>query len=458
MPIYSWQKNGITYILSAQGAEPVVQVTLPNSTQSILYSNNYTLNQEQILLDSPGTFIVPVNNSESQSGYQYYQINGLNTTVYSDNSYAKQIYVRNNGGSLTITAGSSVVTFTSSKSKDTSSSYGIVYSNSSSSYPTNGASGDYWYTSSTTYNDITSITTNQQGYIQGSNITINWSPVGGATYILERKIDNNDWEQIYTGSSTSYQDTAPQCNTLQYQVVQTIGGLQGTPKQSSVITIYNTSSSPMLQLVGDCLFLQPITLQWNQPASYIDYYQLQINTGTSNSWTTVYQGANLTYDDLANFVNATYRIRGRITKASYYTDYSYLQVKVENAVNIEIYYKTENQNEYKICLPTVTSNNVLNLSSYSSYTSTGTYLGNGLSGSENPTIINSDNQIKGAIITSAETGQYLILTSLSDSVYLNSSDKNVIGQQITTNSIQYYSNNSISQFNQLGIQYQYILF
>ena len=53
----------------------------------------------------------------------------------------------------------------------------------------------------------------------GSSIAVSWSSVSGAeSYQLQRSVDGGAWETVYTGTQTSYSDTAGVWNSVKYQV------------------------------------------------------------------------------------------------------------------------------------------------------------------------------------------------------------------------------------------------
>lgn len=74
--------------------------------------------------------------------------------------------------------------------------------------------------------------------MQGQQIPISWSAAPNAdSYTLERNADNSTWESIYTGSDTSYTDTATSWNTVKYRVKASNNGNWGDYKTSSAIPV-----------------------------------------------------------------------------------------------------------------------------------------------------------------------------------------------------------------------------
>lgn len=79
--------------------------------------------------------------------------------------------------------------------------------------------------------------------MQGQQIPINWFAAPNAdSYTLERNADNSTWESIYTGSDTSYTDTATSWNTVKYRVKASNNGNWGDYKTSTAIPVVSTSA------------------------------------------------------------------------------------------------------------------------------------------------------------------------------------------------------------------------
>lgn len=82
--------------------------------------------------------------------------------------------------------------------------------------------------------------------MQGQPIPLSWTPVSisgfDITYQLQRNADNGGWTTIYTGSNTSYTDTAGAWTQVQYQVAAVIEGFTGDYTQSSIIPVSDPSA------------------------------------------------------------------------------------------------------------------------------------------------------------------------------------------------------------------------
>lgn len=80
--------------------------------------------------------------------------------------------------------------------------------------------------------------------MQGQGFSVSWSAVTSATtYVLQRNVNSGGWEQVYSGSSTSFSDT-PQSTwtTVQYQVQAGDGTTFGAFKTSDVVPVISASA------------------------------------------------------------------------------------------------------------------------------------------------------------------------------------------------------------------------
>lgn len=78
--------------------------------------------------------------------------------------------------------------------------------------------------------------------MQNQPITVSWSSAPDAdSYILQRKADSGEWEQVYAGSDLTFTDTAGSWSTVQYQVCGVFEGANGAFAQSDVITVLPAS-------------------------------------------------------------------------------------------------------------------------------------------------------------------------------------------------------------------------
>lgn len=90
---------------------------------------------------------------------------------------------------------------------------------------------------STTFNPLPSQA------MEGQSIPVSWNSIKGAdSYVLQRNVDNGGWTQVYSGSNTSFEDTAGSWTTVQYQVQGVFSGTGGPWAQSASIPVVPAST------------------------------------------------------------------------------------------------------------------------------------------------------------------------------------------------------------------------
>ena len=88
--------------------------------------------------------------------------------------------------------------------------------------------------------------------MQGNSVSISWDGISGVdSYILQRKADSGEWEQVYAGNDLTFTDTAGSWSTVQYQVCGVFGGTNGAFAQSEVITVVSASALVISGADGD---------------------------------------------------------------------------------------------------------------------------------------------------------------------------------------------------------------
>ncbi len=94
--------------------------------------------------------------------------------------------------------------------------------------------------------------TTPSSIMQSQPINVTWSVVEEAdSYVLQRKADGGEWEQVYAGADTSYTDTAGSWTTVQYQVCGVFGGVNGAFAVSPTIQVLPASALSIGGTDGD---------------------------------------------------------------------------------------------------------------------------------------------------------------------------------------------------------------
>ena len=144
----------------------------------------------------------------------------------------------------------------------------------------------------------------------GSSIAVSWSSVSGAeSYRLQRSVDGGAWETVYTGTQTSFSDTAGVWSSVKYQVATVKVGIVSGYTTSSNVTILPYVIS-RLTVPSQIMEGQSIPISWSAADGATTYIlERKVNSG---SWTQIYSGANLSYSDTpsGSWSTVQYRVKG----------------------------------------------------------------------------------------------------------------------------------------------------
>ena len=156
----------------------------------------------------------------------------------------------------------------------------------------------------------TSITVPTSSIPTGSSIAVSWSAVSGAeSYRLQRSVDGGAWETVYTGTQTSFSDTAGVWSSVKYQVATVKVGIVSGYTTSSNVTILPYVIS-RLTVPSQIMEGQSIPISWSAADGATTYIlERKVNSG---SWTQIYSGANLSYTDTpsGSWSAVQYRVKG----------------------------------------------------------------------------------------------------------------------------------------------------
>ena len=155
-----------------------------------------------------------------------------------------------------------------------------------------------------------SITVPTSSIPTGSSIAVSWSAVSGAeSYRLQRSVDGGAWETVYTGTQTSFSDTAGVWSSVKYQVATVKVGIVSGYTTSSNVTILPYVIS-RLTVPSQIMEGQSIPISWSAADGATTYIlERKVNSG---SWTQIYSGANLSYTDMpsGSWSTVQYRVKG----------------------------------------------------------------------------------------------------------------------------------------------------
>lgn len=155
-----------------------------------------------------------------------------------------------------------------------------------------------------------SITVPTSSIPTGSSIAVSWSAVSGAeSYQLQRSVDGGAWETVYTGTQTSYSDTAGVWNSVKYQVAMVKLSIVSGYTTSTAVTILPYTIDK-LTVPSQIMEGQSVPISWSAaPAATTYILERKVNSG---SWTQIYSGANKSYTDTpaGGWSTVQYRVKG----------------------------------------------------------------------------------------------------------------------------------------------------
>lgn len=138
---------------------------------------------------------------------------------------------------------------------------------------------------------------------EGDSIAVSWGAVSGAdSYMLERSINGGDFSQIYSGTATSYTDTAlATWNKVQYRAASVKDGVLSDWTTSVERSVEAKEPEPTAPSMPETITVptltggQTATIAWASVSNAAGY-ALQRSVGGGN-YTTVYRGESTSYVD-----------------------------------------------------------------------------------------------------------------------------------------------------------------
>ena len=87
------------------------------------------------------------------------------------------------------------------------------------------------------------------GFSSGSDIAVAWTGTAQATmYVLERKIDANEYTEVYRGALRTFNDTAGNWTSVQYRVKFSVGENDSPWYESDILVPYSISKQRLHRL------------------------------------------------------------------------------------------------------------------------------------------------------------------------------------------------------------------
>ena len=275
-------------------------------------------------IDLYGQYLVPPNTYFSFKGTSFgysdvfYSRDDSITCDVTPQTIGDSVHIRFNGGY----GGPGKALYNASKGT----ANGTVSNSGASTYPQDGTSGNYWYTyQGQDVIDATAVGYSNQAPMGGQPITINVTPrtptYGGTIrYTYQVRLSGGAWTTIATNvTATSRQYTIPAGTTsfaARVRASDTWGFSSSDYTTGATLTVTNNlpPSAPDGITIGDVLGGQQCTITWGAATDSdgtIDHYELERQVDNGDTWTQIFSGNALTYNDTINSEWATvnYRVR-----------------------------------------------------------------------------------------------------------------------------------------------------
>lgn len=194
--------------------------------------------------------------------------------------------------------------------------------------------------------------------------TVSWTSVESAdSYTLQRNIDNSTWETVYTGLNLSYQDTISSGSSVQYRVCATALGQTGDYSDPQTVNLRQISPTPTLTMPGTVDLFTTYTISWGAVANADGYIvQKQVNDG---DWTQVYKGSGTSFQDSTFYLSTKYRIASTISAGDgYQSPWSQEYQLSINMSGTPIQMTINQDGSYNELYPTTLIGNILGMDKY----------------------------------------------------------------------------------------------
>lgn len=204
---------------------------------------------------------------------------------------------------------------------------GTVSNAASSTYPQDGVSGNYWYELQGSDNiDAASVAYSNQAPMGGQPITISVTPgtgkVYGGTvrYTYQVQLDNGSWQTIATNiEATSQEYTIPAGTTAFAARVLASDELGFSSSDYTTGATLSVTNNVPPSAPASISFTEPVaggtcTITWGAASDSdgtVTGYELERNVDGGDSWTQIYSGSALSYEDNVDpdWATVNYRVR-----------------------------------------------------------------------------------------------------------------------------------------------------
>lgn len=314
--------------------------------------------------------------------------------------------------------------------------------------------------------------------MQGQQVTINWTAITGAdSYTVQRKANTDtDWTQVYSGTALTFSETVGTWTSLQYRVQAVFDGTPGGWAESAAIPVVSASALVISGTDGDL-------------GTVVNDIPYSISTDTGNQITAtitvnsavIFSGnvGNSTSDtipvlDLVNgtgtiVIEASVTASGGPVSAVRTWTYTKTLITFPNAGSVAQLTK-EGENIFPKtlaeCVRLPGGKTLDEVTAFPCQVYTGSYVGTGTSGQNNPTTLTFPFEPKIVFIaretTRSDGGSLGTITPMIRGVQrsivgINGSSINIAYLTWDNNSLSFYGNGGAdTSLNESGITYHYV--
>lgn len=312
-----------------------------------------------------------------------------------------------------------------------------------------------------------------QMVMQGQQATISWTAISGAdSYTLQRKANtDSDWVQVYSGGNTTFSETVGTWTTVQYRVQAVFDGTSGGWAESNSIPVISASALVISGSDGDL-------------GTLVNDVQYTINTDTGNQITAkvtvnsavVFSGnvtsgaaSTISIFDLVNgtgtiVIEASVQASSGVVNATRTWTYTKAELTFPDTGSItQLLQKGKNifPKTLAECVRLPGGRTLDEITGFPCQVYTGSYIGTGTYGVDNPTILMAPFKPKAAFVSMYQAPGYgiaFLISSDSHATVINNSSTLAASVMWEDNSISFYANSAFGQLNLSGAACYYIIF
>ena len=158
-------------------------------------------------------------------------------------------------------------------------------------------------------------------------VAVSWSSVSGATQYQAFRCtttSTSSCSQIYSGSSTSYNDTNASPGTTYYYRVKACNaaGCSGYSSYNAGYRAVAVPSAPSSISASDGTYADRVVVTWSSVSGATQYHAFRCTTTSTSSCSQIYSGSSTSYNDTSASPGTTYYYRAKACNSAGCSGYS----------------------------------------------------------------------------------------------------------------------------------------